>query len=188
MQFQCVDEVPPDYEQREFSWDTGVPPWPRALRVWLGLLRVPQAGKFFGRLIARRFQGTGVAGLEPGFRCIYGNLIVGNDVYLGDAFCVDYAPIVCANHVYMSLDNMIITSTHDLNNFGRVIAHPVVLEENVWITSRCTILGGVRVGANTVIAAGSVVSRSIPANVLAGGNPARVIKKIDRCRPAKLSG
>lgn len=55
----------------------------------------------------------------------------------------------------------------------------VVLEENVWVGMGCTILKGVTIGKNSVIAAGSVVVHSIPPNVLAGGNPARVLKRFD---------
>ncbi len=184
---RSVQAVPSDFEQQEYSWDTTVPLRPKALQIWLSLMRIPRIGQLFGRTVARRFSGTGAAGFAPGFRCLYGNLIVGKDVYLGDSFCVDYAPIVCADHVYMSFENLILTSTHDLTDFKRVIARPIVLEENVWITSRCTVLGGVRIGANSVIAAGSIVTRSIPANVLAGGNPARVIKEISRCKQTGLA-
>lgn len=55
----------------------------------------------------------------------------------------------------------------------------VVLEENVWIGMGCIVLKGVTVGKNSVIAAGSVVVNSIPANCLAGGNPAKVLKRMD---------
>ena len=50
-------------------------------------------------------------------------------------------------------------------------------KDNVWITTNVTILPGVTIGENTIIGAGSVVTRDIPANVYAAGNPCRVIKK-----------
>ncbi|MBN2162002.1 MAG: acyltransferase [Pontiellaceae bacterium] len=53
----------------------------------------------------------------------------------------------------------------------------VVIGNNVWIGSRSIILKGTTIGDNTVIAAGSIVAKSIPANVIAGGNPAKVIKE-----------
>jgi len=59
-----------------------------------------------------------------------------------------------------------------------VIAKPVVIERNVWIAAGVTIIGGVRVGENSVVAAGSVVTRDVPPNALVGGNPARVIRSI----------
>ncbi|MDO8610502.1 MAG: DapH/DapD/GlmU-related protein [bacterium] len=51
--------------------------------------------------------------------------------------------------------------------------------KNVWITTRCTILPGVTIGDNSIIAAGSVVTKDIPPNCLAGGNPAKIIKKLN---------
>lgn len=58
-------------------------------------------------------------------------------------------------------------------------AAPIVLEENVWLGMRTIVLKGVTIGANTIVAAGSVVTRSLPGNVIAGGVPARVIRPLD---------
>jgi acetyltransferase-like isoleucine patch superfamily enzyme len=55
---------------------------------------------------------------------------------------------------------------------------PIVIGRNVWIAADATILGGVTIGENSVVAAGSVVTRDGPANVLVGGNPARMIRAI----------
>lgn len=57
-------------------------------------------------------------------------------------------------------------------------SRPVVLEKNVWLGARVIVLAGVTIGENTVVAAGSVVSRNLPPNVLAGGMPARVIRSL----------
>jgi acetyltransferase-like isoleucine patch superfamily enzyme len=56
---------------------------------------------------------------------------------------------------------------------------PIVLEANVWLGMRTIVLKGVTIGANTIVAAGSVVTRSLPGNVIAGGCPARVIRALD---------
>jgi acetyltransferase-like isoleucine patch superfamily enzyme len=56
---------------------------------------------------------------------------------------------------------------------------PVVIENNVWLGERVIVNKGVRIGENSVIGAGSVVTKNIPANVIAAGNPARVIKPIN---------
>jgi len=53
-----------------------------------------------------------------------------------------------------------------------------VIERNVWIAADATIIGGVTVGENSVVAAGSVVTRDVQPNALVGGNPARVIRSI----------
>ena len=74
-------------------------------------------------------------------------------------------------------------SGHDLS-FDRVenrinttgTAEPILIEDNVWIGANCIILPGVRIGYGSVIAAGSVVAKSIPPYVIAGGNPAKVIR------------
>ncbi len=61
---------------------------------------------------------------------------------------------------------------------------PVILEDDVWIGSRVTILKGVRIGARSIVAAGSVVTRDVPPDSIAGGVPARVIKSATSSRPA----
>ena len=111
----------------------------------------------------------------PGFLMLYKN-IIGNNVGLCDVFCADYAPILLGKNVGFSFRNMLLTSSHDEQNFSIVKARPIIIRDNVWITSNCTILGGVEIGENSIIAAGSVVTKSIPPNVIAGGNPCRPIR------------
>ena len=75
----------------------------------------------------------------------------------------------------------IITTGHPLESSQRRAAKlgkPIVIEKRVWIAAGPTIIGGVTVGENSVVAAGSVVTRDIPPNTLVGGNPARVIRSI----------
>jgi acetyltransferase-like isoleucine patch superfamily enzyme len=75
----------------------------------------------------------------------------------------------------------LITSGHPLAPSQRrahVIARPIVIERNVWIAAGATVVGGVTVGENSVVAAGSVVTRDVPPNRLVGGNPARVIRSV----------
>ncbi|MBM7563618.1 acyltransferase [Paenibacillus sacheonensis] len=56
---------------------------------------------------------------------------------------------------------------------------PIVIRNNVWIGTRCTILPGVTIGENSVVAAGSIVNKDVPRNVLVAGTPARVIRELD---------
>ena len=75
----------------------------------------------------------------------------------------------------------IITASHPLEPSQRraaTIGKPIAIKKNVWIAAGATIVGGVTVGENSVVAAGSVVSKDVPANSLVGGNPARVIRSI----------
>jgi acetyltransferase-like isoleucine patch superfamily enzyme len=75
----------------------------------------------------------------------------------------------------------IVTSGHPIEPSQRrasVIAKPIVIERNVWIAAGATIIGGVTIGENSVVAAGSVVTKDVPQNTLVAGNPARVLRSI----------
>ena len=63
---------------------------------------------------------------------------------------------------------------------SNVLASPVVIEDDVWIGARCQILKGVHIGARSIIAAGSVVTKNVPSDVIAGGNPCKVICPIEK--------
>ena len=115
---------------------------------------------------------------QPGFRCVGGLLEFRGPASLGDTLFIDYAPVIIGRNVGMSFRNMIITSTHLTGDFNQVIAKPVIIEDDVWITSGVIVLGGVTIGKSSVIGSGSVVTKSIPANSFAAGNPCRVIRRI----------
>lgn len=150
-------------------------PKKNTLLIALLYLRFPLGFSFIRSLIRRSLPHCDNIDFILGFRFLYGNIHAKN-VFFGDTFLADYAPVYVGDYTMFSFENMIITSTHDLADRLRVIAKPVHIGSNVWVTSRCTILGGVTIGDNSVIAAGSVVTRDIPANCLAGGNPAKVIR------------
>lgn len=106
-------------------------------------------------------------------------IAIGDQTSLGrNMFIIAYAPIKIGHHCSFSFNNKIITSTHDFNDFSTVIAKPVTIGNNVWITTNVTILPGVTIGNNCVIGAGSVVTHDIPSGVFAAGNPCKIIKKI----------
>jgi len=107
------------------------------------------------------------------------NLNVGEKVGLADTFILAYAPVTIGEGTSFSFDNKIITSSHDFNDFSTIIAKPVAIGVNCWITTNVIILPGVTIGDHTVIAPGSVVTKDIPSGVLAGGNPCKVIKEIN---------
>ncbi|MBN8550304.1 MAG: acyltransferase [Deltaproteobacteria bacterium] len=152
------------------------PPRPQILRQLLNLYRadLPYCRRILRSLVLSQMAGVGSGAFEPGFRCFYGN-VHADGASLADTKIVDYAPVYIGKGTGFSFDNLLITSTHGLPDFENVTAAEIIIGENVWITSRVTILGGVRIGRNSVIAAGSVVTCDIPPNVTAGGIPARVI-------------
>ncbi|WP_394902517.1 acyltransferase [Bacteroides xylanisolvens] len=117
--------------------------------------------------------------ISKGFFCLSSNLSVGENTGLGDIFIQNLAMVTIGKNCSFSYRNMILTGTHDVADYSTVIAKPVVIGDNTWVTSNVTILPGVTIGSNTIIGAGSVVSRDIPSEVFAAGNPCRVVKKID---------
>jgi len=140
------------------------------------LMRIPMGCRIVRRILG--FPAT--TNISRGFRSLCGNIFVGAHVTIRDTFFIDFAPIYIFDWVRFGYRNMVIASTHDYANFGIVRASPIVIRRNVWITANVTILPGVEIGENSVIGAGSVVTDSIPENVLAAGNPCRVIKTIER--------
>jgi acetyltransferase-like isoleucine patch superfamily enzyme len=175
-----IADVPPDFEQVEFRWNVA-PAVPTGLALAQRLIGLPGIGGRFIPRVRRYFREDHGTYLFRGFRCLYGNLLVARGVNVSDNFFIDYAPVVLHEDALLSWGNTIITSTHDYEgDITTIIARPIVIERNVWITSQCVILGGVRIGENSVVAAGSVVTKSVPPNVLVGGNPARVIREVRR--------
>ena len=110
------------------------------------------------------------------------NIRIGRNVFINqNCTMYDLGGIDIADDVMIGPNVSIITSGHPIEPSQRhacVIAKPIVIEKNVWIAAGATILGGVTVGENSVVAAGSVVTRHVPPNTLVGGNPARVIRSI----------
>ena len=107
---------------------------------------------------------------------------VGRNVFVNqNCTFYDLGGLDIADDVMIGPNVSIITSGHPVEPSRRrafVIAKPIVIQRNVWIAAGATIIGGVAVGENSVVAAGSVVTKNVPPNTLVGGNPARVIRSI----------
>ena len=121
--------------------------------------------------------------LMPPFYATGGtNTRVGRNVFVNqNCTFYDLGGIDIGDDVMIGPNVSLITSSHPIEPAQRrngVIASPIVIEKNVWIAAGVTIIGGVTVGENAVVAAGSVVTRDVPPNTLVAGNPARVIRSI----------
>lgn len=130
-------------------------------------------------IICKRLKLPRGVDFQPGFRCTSGNLSFKGTAFLGDTLFIDYGTVHIGNNVGFSFGNTVITSTHAKHNFSRIITKPVVIEDDVWITTNVTILSGVRIGKKTIIGAGSVVTKDIPANCFAAGNPCKKIHDLN---------
>lgn len=110
----------------------------------------------------------------------HGKLHVGRNSRLNGVHIDVRDQVVIGENVRIAPYTIIMDSDfHDVkNHFADGAASPIIIEDNVWIATRCTILKGVTVGKNSVIAAGAVVTKSIPQDCIAGGVPAKIIKKI----------
>jgi len=110
------------------------------------------------------------------------NIRIGRNVFINqNCTMYDLGGIDICDDVMIGPNVSLLTSSHPIAPSERrafVIAKPIVIERNVWIAAGATIIGGVTVGENSVVAAGSVVTRDVPPNSLVGGNPARVIRAI----------
>lgn len=123
--------------------------------------------------------------VEPPFYCDYGyNISVGYNVFMNYNCCIlDVMPVTLGNRVMLAPNVQIYTATHPLHarerNSGKEFAKPISIGDDVWIGGGAIICPGVTIGHRVVIAAGAVVTKDVPDDVLVGGNPAKVIKKIE---------
>lgn len=123
--------------------------------------------------------------IEPPFYCDYGSLIfLGENVFINyNCVLLDCNKIVIGDNCMLAPGCQLLTAYHpleaNLRNSGRELAAPIVIGNNVWLGAGVIVLPGVTIGDGAVIGAGSIVTKSIPANSLAVGNPARVIREIN---------
>ena len=135
----------------------------------------------FSQLIGKKVDKSFL--LIPPFYTAGGEEIrVGRNVFVNqNCTFYDLGGLDIADDVMVGPNVSIITTGHPLEPSRRraaTIGKPIMIEKSVWIAAGAIIIGGVTVGAHSVVAAGSVVTKDVPANSLVGGNPARVIRSI----------
>jgi len=122
--------------------------------------------------------------IENSFKCDYGsNIYWGENAYANfGCIILDVAPVRIGKNVMLAPSVMIMTATHPLQakarNSGKEYAKPIVIGDNVWIGAGAIINPGVTIGENSVIGSGAVVTKDVPPNVFAAGNPCKFIKEI----------
>lgn len=123
------------------------------------------------------------ASIEHNFHCDLGyNIHVGENFYAGyNCTILDIAEVIIGDNCMLGPNVGIYTAGHsiepkDRNKSG--YAMPINIGKDVWVGGNCLILPGIAIGDNSIIAAGSVVTRDVPSNVIMAGNPAKILKSI----------
>lgn len=118
------------------------------------------------------------------FYCDYGtNISVGNNFYTNhNCTILDGAKVSFGDNVFIAPNCVFTTAGHAIDAKQRAngleIALPIHIGNNVWIGANVTVLPGITIGDNTIIGAGSVVNKDIPSNVIAVGNPCKVLREV----------
>jgi maltose O-acetyltransferase len=135
----------------------------------------------FGELLGEFRPGAKIC---PPFRCDYGyQTTFGERSFANFGLIIlDVATVTIGDDVQIGPNVQLLTATHPLEAQLRrdkwESASPIVIGDNVWLGGGTIVCPGVTVGANTVVGAGSVVTRDLPAGVLAAGAPARVVRTL----------
>jgi maltose O-acetyltransferase len=120
--------------------------------------------------------------IRPPFYCDYGcHIFAGDNLYINyDCTILDCNTVHFGNNVLLAPKVQIYTAYHptdpDLRLSGKELAAPVKIGDNVWLGGGVIVCPGISIGSNVTIGAGSVVTKNLPDNVVAAGNPCRIIK------------
>jgi maltose O-acetyltransferase len=122
--------------------------------------------------------------VQPPFFCDYGwNISIGSDTFLNfNVVILDCAPVTIGERCQVAPGVQLLAADHpreaEPRGRGRESAAPISVGPNVWLGGAAIVCPGVTIGENSVIGAGSVVTRDVPPNVVAAGNPCRVIREL----------
>lgn len=129
-------------------------------------------------------ESTDLTMIEPSFRCDYGFNIHSTGMAFINYNCsiLDTSPVYLGDGVFIAPGVCIACASHPLDPeqraSGMETSAPIHIGNNVWLGANVSVLGGVTIGNNSVIGAGSVVNKDIPAGVVAAGVPCKVLRKI----------
>jgi len=122
--------------------------------------------------------------IEPSFWCDYGyNIEIGENFYSNHNLVIlDAVEVKFGDNVFIGPNCGFYTAGHPINakqrNEGLEYAKPITIGNNIWLGGNVAVMPGITIGDNTIIGAGSVVTKNIPGNVIAVGNPCKVLKEI----------
>lgn len=132
------------------------------------------------------FGHFGKSWIEPPFNvCVGKNTSIGDGCYFNfNATFVDDGKITIGDHVLFGPNVTLVTTGHPVHpelraNGAAMYCAPIEIKNGAWLCSNVTVLPGVTIGENSVIGAGSVVTKDIPDNVIAMGTPCKVVREID---------
>ncbi len=123
--------------------------------------------------------------IEPDFRCEFGkNIIIEDNVYINfGCVILDCAEVKIGSNTLIGPNVGIYAINHLLDFKERInggcVSKPISIGKNCWIGGDVKILAGVKIGDNSIIGTGSIVTKDIPSNVIAVGNPCKILRKID---------
>jgi len=158
----------------------------RAMRITAELNSIATADFDEIRSVFSKLTGESI---DPTFRLIppfytnYGrNIHIGKNVFINYACSFnDMGGITIEDDVMIAPSVNLVSAGHPLDPVERkrgITSKPIVIKRNVWIATAATILAGVTIGANSVVAAGAVVTKDVPPNCVVAGVPAKVIKHL----------
>lgn len=142
-------------------------------------------------IIKRLFGSVGIhPSIEHNFHCDLGeNIYVGDNFYAGyNCTILDIAEVRIGDNCMLGPNVGIYTAGHFIEPKDRYksgYAIPITIGNDVWVGGSCVILPGITIGDNSIVAAGSVVTKDVPANTIVAGNPAKVIKNIEEAKEEK---
>lgn len=136
-------------------------------------------------IMSRLFKSVGRnVWIEPDFRCEFGkNISIGNDVYINfGCVILDCGQVCIGDNTLIGPNVGLFSGNHTTDAeeraAGGLIPKPITIGSRVWLCGNVTVVPGVTIGDDTIIGAGSVVTKDIPSGVIAAGNPCKVLRKI----------